>query len=221
MCGRFVRSCSVDKIAEVFEVDKPSIDLPPSYNVAPTQDIIIINSSGKKRIVKCRWGFVPSRATDLAVGSSMINARAETVSTKPAFRDAFRRQRCLVIADGFYEWRKAGKKKVPHFVRLTSGRPFGFAGLYNLWTSPDGGRVCTCTIITTAANDLLEPLHDRMPAIIPHEKEDLWLDPNTADAGVLLEMLKPFPSEEMEYYEVSGRVGSPSFDMPEAIEPVG
>jgi putative SOS response-associated peptidase YedK len=132
----------------------------------------------------------------------MINARSETVSEKPAFRSAFKKKRCLVIADGFYEWRTEGKRKFPMYIRLKSGEPFGFAGLYNLWTSPDGQKTCTCTIspITTEANKAVRPIHDRMPVILPWGKEDIWINPAFEDKNQLLTVLKPYPSEEMEAY---------------------
>ena len=139
MCGRFVRSSSVASIAGEFNVGQASIEVAPSYNISPTQDIIILNHKGARRLVKCRWGFIPSGVRDPAIGSRMINARAETVASKPAFNSAFKKQRCLVIADGFYEWIKSGNKRIPVYIRLKSGKPFGFAGLYNPWTLT-GGR---------------------------------------------------------------------------------
>lgn len=131
MCGRFVRSCSIREISDYFNVGHPSFEFEPSYNVAPTQDIIIISNRGVKQLVKCHWGFVPSRAKDLSVGNRIINARSETIAEKPSFKAAFRKQRCLVIANGFYEWQKDKKKKIPVYISLKSGKPFGFAGLYN------------------------------------------------------------------------------------------
>ena len=220
MCGRFVRSSSVASIADEFNVGQASVEMAPSYNISPTQDIIILNQIGARQLVKCRWGFIPSGAGDPSIGSRMINARAETVASKPAFKSAFKNQRCLVIADGFYEWVKAGNKKVPVYIRSKSGKPFGFAGLYNLWTSPEGERICTCTIITTASNELLAKVHDRMPAIIPKQKQDLWLNPGEIDPDILPELLKPFPSEELEMHQVSSKVNYPKYDSPDAIKPL-
>jgi putative SOS response-associated peptidase YedK len=220
MCGRFVRSSSLADVADYFNVDQPSFDIEPSYNVAPTQEIIIINNRGVKQIVKCHWGFVPSWAKGISIGNDMINARAETVAEKRSFKAAFRKQRCLVIANGFYEWQKDKKLKVPVYISLKSGNPFGFAGLYNVWVSPDGEKICTCTIITTEANDLLASVHDRMPVIIPRDKEDLWLNPSTEDIDVLMALLRSYPSEEMETRIVSDRVNSPRVNAPDNIRPV-
>jgi len=220
MCGRFVRSSSLKDVADYFNVDQPSFDIDPSYNVAPTQEIIIINNRGVKQIVKCHWGFVPSWAKDLSVGNDMINARAETAAEKRSFKAAFRKQRCLIIANGFYEWQKDKKRKVPVYISLKSGKPFGFAGLYNVWVSPEGKKICTCTIITTEANDLLSTIHDRMPVIIPRDKEDLWLDPSTEDIDALMGMLRAYPSEGMEMRTVSDRVNSPRVNSPDNVRPV-
>ena len=150
----------------------------------------------------------------------MINARAETVAEKSAFRDAFRRSRCLVIADGFYEWKRDGKARRPVYVRLKSCEPFGMAGIYSLWHSPDGEDICTCAIITTDANELLRPVHDRMPVIIPKELEDIWLNPRMADNELVMSILTPFSADLMECYEVSGVINRADFDKPEAIEPL-
>jgi putative SOS response-associated peptidase YedK len=212
MCGRFERSSSAEVIIRDFRINRASIEIAPSCNIAPSQDVLIINidRAGNKQITACRWGFVPSWAKDPSKGCKTINARAETVSTKPAFRDAFKRHRCLIVADGFYEWEKREKKRVPFSVRLKSGKPFGFAGLYSLWTSPGGKGICTCTIITSDSNELIQPIHDRMPVIIPRDKEDLWLDPHVQDRDALLKLLVPYPSMEMEMYEVSPAVNSPS-----------
>lgn len=221
MCGRFVRSSPIVLIAKEFGISKASIAIAPSYNIAPAQDILIICHEGEKQLVSCNWGFIPSWAKDPSTGhKAIINARAETVASKPMFRSVFKKHRCLVIADGFYEWQKAEKSKVPFYIRLRSGRPFGFAGLYSHWTSPEGKTLCTCTIITTAANELIELIHDRMPVIIPKDREDLWLDPEMHDPVKLLDLLKPYPSEEMEMYQVSTKVNIPAFKSHEAIKPV-
>jgi putative SOS response-associated peptidase YedK len=220
MCGRFVRSSSIREIADYFNIGHPSFEVEPSYNVAPTQDIIILNNRGVKQLVKCHWGFVPSWAKDLSVGHKMINARSETVAEKPTFKAAFRKQRCLVIASGFYEWQKDKKKKVPVYISLKSGTPFGFAGLYNVWTSPEGEKICTCTILTAEANDLLSAIHNRMPVIIPPDKQDIWLNPEVEDVELLKGFLRPFPSKEMVIARVSDRVNSPKYNSPDNIKPV-
>ncbi|MGO9613155.1 MAG: SOS response-associated peptidase [Dissulfurispiraceae bacterium] len=220
MCGRFVRSSSLKDIADYFGVKQPLYEFPPSYNVAPTQDVIIINKLGIKQLVKCHWGFVPTWSKDFSIGSKMINARSETVAEKPSFKTAFRNQRCLVIANGFYEWQKDKNRKVPVYIRLKSGKPFGFAGLYNVWISPEGEAICTCTILTTESNELVSTIHDRMPVVIPRDREDLWLEPKVNDVERLRGLLMPFPSEEMELIRVSDRVNSPKFNSPDNIKAV-
>lgn len=219
MCGRFVRSSPIEKIRTEFRVKKALDEISPSFNIAPTQDILIVNNEGEKQLIACTWGLIPSWAKDPSIGHKTINARAETVAEKPMFRSAFRKHRCLVIADGFYEWEKTEEKKIPFYIRLRSGRPFGFGGLYSHWTSPEGAAVCTCTIITTIANELIEAIHDRMPVIIPKDKEDLWLDPEVQEPEKLHDLLKPYPAELMEMYAVSTKVNSPAYNFPQVIEP--
>jgi putative SOS response-associated peptidase YedK len=221
MCGRFVITTPVPTIAKRFKVTQVvSPDPGPRYNIAPTNEIIVVNDEGVRQLTACRWGFLPVWAKDPAIRTNMINARAETVADKPVFRHAFKKQRCLVIADGFYEWKKERGRKLPMYIRLKTGEPFGFAGLYNVWTSPAGDEVCTCTIITTRANDLLKPIHDRMPVIIPMEREDRWLDPALQDKKELLPLLEPYDADAMEAWEVSPRMNRPGYDSPENIEPV-
>jgi putative SOS response-associated peptidase YedK len=151
----------------------------------------------------------------------MINARAETVTEKASYRNAFKKRRCLVVADGFYEWQNTGDAKRPMYIRLKSGKPFGFAGLYEVWKSPEGKELTTCTIITTEANELMKPIHERMPVIIPAELLDKWLDPAIEGKEQLLDMLRPYPAGEMEAYPVSKRVNSPRNNSPECIKKLG
>jgi putative SOS response-associated peptidase YedK len=218
MCGRFTRSQSIEAIAEEFGVEQASYDLGPSYNIAPTQKVAAIITDGVKRLVPMRWGLVPSWAKDPSIGNKMINARAETITEKASYRNAFKKRRCLVVADGFYEWQSMGDAKRPMYIRLKSGKPFGFAGLYEVWNPPEGEAITTCTIITTEANELMKPIHERMPVIIPREHRDKWLDPTMQDQGQLLGMLRPNPAEEMEAYPVSRRVNSPSNNSRECIK---
>jgi len=219
MCGRFELHSAFAIIAKLFGLTGDSVMMPTGFNIAPGQDIaIIVNEGGKNRLTTCHWGFVPSWEQDLKEGYKMINARAETVAEKPSFRQAFSRGRCLVVADGFYEWKDVGGKKTPVYVRLKSGKPFGMAGLYNLWTSPEGEQVCTSTIITTAANGIVRPVHDRMPVIIDPAAAGLWIDPSVHEKEKLLPVLKPYPDDEIELYEVSARVNSPKNDSKENIQ---
>jgi len=219
MCGRFELHSAFAIIAKLFGLTGDSVMMPTGFNIAPGQDIaIIVKVGGKNRLTTCHWGFVPSWGQDLKEGYKMINARAETVAEKPSFRQAFSRGRCLVIADGFYEWKNVGGKKTPVYVRLKSGKPFGMAGLYNLWTSPEGEQVCTSAIITTEANGIVRPVHDRMPVIIAPAATGLWIDPSVHEKEKLLPVLKPYPDDEIELYEVSARVNSPKHDSKDNIQ---
>jgi putative SOS response-associated peptidase YedK len=220
MCGRFVRKRSSSAMAKDFGVQEITDDLQPSFNVAPTQLVAVVLNSGKKQMAAMRWGLVPSWATDPTIAGRLINARAETLMAKAAFKEAFKRRRCLVVADGFFEWQKQGSAKIPLFIHLKPERPFGFAGLYEIWTPPLGEPLVTCTIITTEPNQLVKPIHDRMPVIVPKDAEDFWLDPDVEDRTRLLDLLQPYPSDEMAAYVVSKLVNSVKNDSPECIEPV-
>jgi len=219
MCGRFTRTAEIPEIAAEFGVREVASDIGPSYNIAPTQEVAVVINEGEKQLVQVRWGLVPEWADDPKIGNRLINARAETLAEKPSFRNAFRKRRCLVVADGFYEWKRSGEIKKPVYIKLKSGRPFGFAGLYETWTSPDGEEVTTCTIITTEPNELMKPIHNRMPVIVPKDKEDIWLHPDSYEEE-LTELLKPYPADLMEAYEVSRMVNSPSNNSPECLNPV-
>ncbi|MFY9608559.1 MAG: SOS response-associated peptidase [Blastocatellia bacterium] len=219
MCGRFVRKLYAGTIADEFDVDEVEAELPPSYNVAPSQQVAVVMTDGKKRLVSMKWGLIPAWSNDPSIGNRLINARAETLIEKPSFREAFTRQRCLVIADGFYEWQKRGRTKQPYFIHLKAERPFGFAGLYDVWTSPEGELITTCTIITTEPNEMMKTLHDRMPVILAKEFEDRWLDPYNPDQASLMQMLNPYSASEMEMHTVSAMVNSVANDSPECILP--
>jgi len=220
MCGRFVLFSSVNIISREFAVLPENIVFSPNYNIAPTQEILIVIDEGERRLIKCRWGFIPPWAKDPNIGYKMINARAETLAEKPTFKSAIRNHRCLVVADGFYEWKKEGNEKKPLYIHLKSGRPLGFAGLYSYWQTPEGRLICTCTIITTSANPLLEPIHNRMPAIIPGDSRTEWLDPEIQNEKRILPLLSPYAAEDMEAYYVSPKVNSPRHDSPDNIRPV-
>ncbi len=218
MCGRFEIHSAIEIIAKIFGIADINFDYQPSYNIAPSQDILLVVGNGKRRIVKSRWGFVPSWSKDLSTGYKLINARAESLSEKESFKTAFEKQRCLVVADGFFEWKKEGAKKKPFYIRLKSRQPFGFAGLYNAWTSQEGDEIITSTIITTDSNELVQPLHNRMPVITPPDKYDLWLDTSIHDKERLTTILKAFPSENMEFYPVTQKMNSFKYNDPENIK---
>ena len=220
MCGRFVRGSSISEIADEFNADYTGIDIKPSYNITPGQNIVLVTGQGGKNIVLCKWGFIPSWSKDPSIGNRMINARSETVAEKTAFRGAFRKQRCLIAANGFYEWRKTGSGKTPVYISLRSRGIFGFAGLYSTWISPAKREICTTTILTTNANKVLENIHDRMPVIISRENESIWLDYTIADKEALEPLLKPYPSEEIRLTEVSKYVNSPRNDSSDCIKPI-
>jgi putative SOS response-associated peptidase YedK len=220
MCGRFSLTLSAEQIAARFGASVPE-GYRPRYNIAPTQEIIALVADAQGRHLETlRWGLIPHWAKDPKIGNKLINARAETLFTKPSFRDAVRSRRCLIVADGFYEWRQTPQgKRVPVYVRLKSKEPFGFAGLWDVWGSPEGQTLKTCTIVTTEPNDLIRPIHDRMPVIVPRELEELWLDPSSRAPGELARVLRPYRAEELELFEVSSIVNSPANDVPECVKP--
>ena len=221
MCGRFVLFSSLEELREAFAVQQVRYQVEPSYNVAPTQTVaVVVQREGVNTLEKMRWGLIPAWAKDPAIGSRMINARAETVGEKPSFKRPLKDRRCLVVANGFYEWQKTGQAKIPMFIRLKSGQPFGFAGLYDVWTSPEGESVTSCTIITTSANDLMQPIHDRMPVILPKPHESTWLNPAIQGAADVLPLLVPYSAAEMEAYPVSRLVNSPGNNSPDLIRAV-
>jgi putative SOS response-associated peptidase YedK len=197
MCGRFVLLTDLSRVVETFHIEAVRCDYEPLNEVYPGQDVYAVIRDEVNQLVQFHWGLVPSWSKDPSVGKKLINARAETLTEKPSFRGAFQRQRCLIIADGFYEWEKAARKSIPHYYVLKSGAPFGFAGLYNSRREPDGQILRTCAIITTTPNALIRPVHDRMPVIIPKEDELIWLDPAVSDSSRLLPLLCPYPAEAM------------------------
>jgi putative SOS response-associated peptidase YedK len=218
MCGRFALIVDASVLADVFDVDPPR-ELQPRFNIAPTQTIPIVRA-GKDLARECsmvRWGLVPSWAKDEKIGTRMINARGETVAEKPSFRSAVKSRRCLIPADGFYEWVRTDSGKQPHFVHFADGRPFAFAGLWERWHKGEGTPLDTCTIITTTPNELIAKLHDRMPVILPPARFEEWLEPAAMPPDRLQEVLAPYPAEQMEAYPVSTYVNKPSNDGPECI----
>ncbi len=219
MCGRFAIFSPLQQLIEAFGLSAAPDELPPRYNAAPGQQLPVVLARGAER--RCglmRWGLVPSWARDEKMGKRLINARAETLAEKPSFKVALRRRRCLVPADGFYEWKKTGGAKVPHFVALRSGGPMALAGLWERW---DGGAepLLTFTIVTTAPNELVAELHHRMPAILPPERWDRWLSGEPPLPAGLAELLAPLPAAQLTAHPVSRAVNAPARDDPELIRP--
>ena len=222
MCGRFSQSASPEVIAHQFKITAPPL-FTPRYNIAPSQPVVAIRidpDTTTRRLVQLRWGLIPSWAKDPKIGNQCINAKSETVAEKPAFRSAFKKRRCLVVATGFYEWQVQGRTKQPLWIGLRSKRPFAFAGLWEHWKPAEGEPVETCTIITTEPNDLMAPIHNRMPVILAPEDYDLWLDPAVREADRLQPLLRPYPAEDMEAYPVSTQVNSPANDAPDCLAPL-
>jgi len=218
MCGRITLRITADELHSAFGFVAPP-DYRPRYNIAPSQGILALASGeAGSELRTFRWGLVPSWARDPAIGSRLINARGETVAEKPAFRSAFGRRRCLVLADGFYEWQRSGPVKRPHLLHLRSGEPFTLAGLWEVW-SRVGRTIESCTIITTEANSLVAPVHDRMPVILGPGERERWMAPDATRAE-LKGLLRAYPEGEMDLYEVSTVVNSPANDSPECAEPL-
>ena len=203
-----------------FEFDGDWVAFESSYNIAPTQEVLTVVGGESRRAGYMRLGLIPPWTKDLSSGRPMINARAEIVTERPAFRNAIRRRRCLVLADGFYEWQKVGASRRPMRVVMRSGEPFAFVGLWETWRNPEGEVILSCTIITTEANDLLRPIHERMPVILSRDNEGFWLDGSESDTTALANVLRPYPADVMESYEVSSLVNSYANDGPEVVEPV-
>jgi putative SOS response-associated peptidase YedK len=221
MCGRFTLTVDPEDLREAFNLSAPPpADLAPRYNIAPSQPVAVIANGEARQIELFKWGLIPSWAKDPKIGYRMINARGETLADKPSFRNALKKRRCLVLADGFYEWKRGGKAKTPMFIQLKDKRPFAFAGLWEVWKAPDGKLIKTCAIITTAPNALMETIHDRMPAILPPKAYDLWLTPGDLPAEKTLPLLKPFAAAQMKAVVVSPLVNNPKFDSPECVTPV-
>jgi putative SOS response-associated peptidase YedK len=224
MCGRYSITTPVEALARLFRFGGPLPNLPPRYNVAPTQQVPIVRTApanGERELLQVRWGLIPFWAKDAKIGYSLINARAEGVDTKPLFREAFKRgRRCLILADGYYEWEKKGTPKQPWRYTLKDGGPFAFAGLWERWEkAPDGVPVESCTIITTEANALAAKLHDRMPVILAPDDFPAWLGEDSASPPELLALLNPYRANAMRAYRVSTAVNSVKNYGPECIEP--
>lgn len=224
MCGRYTSTHSLDEIVRQFLIQdvRPEVaeGYRPSYNVAPSQTVLVIGlRQGLRAAAMHRWGLIPRWAKDASMSAKMINARAETVHERPAYRLPFRQRRCLIPADSLYEWKQEGRTKHPYRFLMQAESLFAFAGLWEEWRAPNGTMVRTCTIVTTEPNELIEPVHNRMPVILPPEEYETWLDPK-AEVEELLSLLKPYPAEKMKSYPVSTRVNSPANNDPELILPV-
>ncbi len=225
MCGRFTLVTEGEALVEAFDVDKTDVDLAqlaPRYNIAPTQPVLIVRQAADaeaRELALVQWGLIPSWAKDPKMGSRLINARSETVAEKPSFRAAFKRRRCIVPADGFFEWQKQNGRKQPLYIQLAGERPFGLAGLWESWQDGDGSYLETCTILTTTPNELMASIHDRMPVILEQDDYDQWLIPGDKPENDL-HLLRPFPAEKMHAYPISDWVNSPAHDDSRCIAPL-
>jgi putative SOS response-associated peptidase YedK len=221
MCGRFTLRASPAVIAQEFGLfDVP--DLLPRFNVAPSQAVALVRQKPEakgRELAYLQWGLIPAWAEDPSIGNRLANAWSETAATKPSFRRAFRSRRCLVVADGFYEWQRIDGRKQPYFVGLKTDRPFGLAGLWERWEKGDE-PVESCTILTTDANELMQPIHERMPVILSPDQYETWLDPQCQEPGELAKLLRPFPAKDMLAYLVSTLVNNPKNDAVKCVEAI-
>lgn len=226
MCGRYNLRTPVSKLIELFAaLPHPALDtdsIGPRFNIAPTQNVLAIREEAKTRqLVDLHWGLIPFWAKDPAIGNRMINARGETVASKPSFRAAFRRRRCLVLADGFYEWKKTGgRTKQPYHITSQDEEPLAFAGLWESWKDQQDEHIESCTIITTSPNSLMSELHDRMPVILDEADFDTWLDPANEETESLQTLIRPCPEDRLRVYPISTFVNRPQNDTPECIQPL-
>jgi putative SOS response-associated peptidase YedK len=222
MCGRFTLTVDPAELRDRFENYTFPPRFAPRFNVAPTQPVLAIPNDGENTADFFVWGLIPMWAKDPTIGSRLINARGETLAEKPTFRGSLKYKRCLILADGFYEWKSAGasKTKTPYFIHMKDRKPFAFAGLWDSWNSPDGSLIKTCTIITTEPNELVSIIHNRMPVILHPRDYAKWLDTSPQTPDSLKPLIKPFPAEEMTAYPVSTLVNKPGNDTPELVTPI-
>jgi putative SOS response-associated peptidase YedK len=221
MCGRYTITVTLEELMVRYMIDETMVPFHrPKYNVAPGQQVLAViqGSGGKNKLGELKWGLVPPWADDAKVGYMMINARSETAASKPAFKGPLQRKRCILPADGFYEWQKTERGKQPMRITLKTRSVFSLAGLYETWTSPSGEKLSTCTILTTRPSKIVAPIHDRMPVILKPEQEAVWLDREQQDIPYLMTLLEPFPSEQLEAYPVGASVGNVRNDDPSLIE---
>jgi putative SOS response-associated peptidase YedK len=221
MCGRFALFAGPEELAKAFGVTIEDVALPPRYNIAPAQTVSVVRTTdGRRQIAPAHWGLIPAWAKEAAMGSRMINARAETVTEKPAFRVAFRSRRCVIPASGFYEWAGTGRAKQPHFIRRADGGLLAFAGLWERWQPAAGSAVESCAILTTSANDLMAPIHERMPVILDPADYGAWLGETPGSPDRLAALLRPCAEDVLVAFPVSTYVNAPAHDSPEAIAPL-
>ena len=220
MCGRFTLHHSTEDIAERFAIEQLTLELTPRYNIAPSQPVTTIVQRESRTLEEFKWGLVPSWAKDPAIGNRMINARAESASEKPAFRDAIRRRRCLVPASGYYEWRRSGPLRVPTYLHLEDRRPFAMAGLWEEWTAPGGALLRSVAIVTTEPNSFAATIHNRMPAILDEASAEAWLDASVEDASRVEPLLTPYARDDLVAHAVSAAVNKADFDDPVCIAAV-
>jgi putative SOS response-associated peptidase YedK len=222
MCGRYAFFSPAEAVKRTFALDLMP-ELAPRYNIAPTQSVpaVRVAEEGRRTLVMLHWGLVPHWAKERAIGNRMINARCETLAEKPAYRDAFRRRRCLVLADGWYEWQPAPGGKQPWFVRLRDPRPIAFAGLWERWKDPAGELLESCTIVTTDASESIRKIHDRMPVVLPEQSWDRWMDPAYSDTDALSKTLGPYDPKALKAWTVSRQVNAPKNQGAKLIEPEG
>jgi len=223
MCGRFTLQIPAEMLFEVFGItEPPSFPIEPRYNIAPTQQIPVVRQYAdyQSRLDSMRWGLIPTWTKETPTGPPLINARSETIAEKPSFRQAIKYRRCLIPASGFYEWRREGEKKTPLYIRLNDGAPMVFAGIWESWKGPDGKTTDSCSILTTATNDLMEPIHDRMPVILRSSNWEQWLDRDMRDPEKLKPLYQPFPGKEIEMFLVSPMVNSVMNHSPDLVSPI-
>ena len=225
MCGRFIQISNPEKIKVSIldlEIDDAVREaFTPHYNIAPTQDILTVLNTAPPKLTFTHWGLIPFWAKDKKIGYKMINARAETLTTKPSYREPLKKHRCIVFTDGFYEWKSVDKSKTPYFIHMKNGEPFAFACLWDHWTDKETGEtINSSTIITTDANPLVGEIHNRMPVILEPDHYNMWLSPDPVQEQKLLDCLHPYPYEKMEAYEISKLINSPRNDSPEIIDPI-
>ena len=223
MCGRYsLATPDLHGLDDRFTFRGEGLDYEPRYNIAPTQKVLTVVGHPERQAEYMRWGIIPFWSKTEKTKYSMINARDDKLLESRVFAPLLPGRRCLIVADGFYEWKKEGKERIPMRITLKGGEPFGFAGLWSPWTNPETKEVLnTCTIITTSPNDLIEPIHNRMPVILPYEAEEMWLDSRVQNTETLMSLLRPFPTDSMEAYQVSSLVSSAKNDVPECILSIG